>query len=65
MIGLLQFEQVVVLFGEDPKSTQPEEFFGIFSAFLTSVHDAKIENLQFQRQKEEEEKRAKREIEVR
>jgi 6-pyruvoyl-tetrahydropterin synthase len=30
------YDQLVLMYGEDPKSTQPEEFFGIFKIFMTS-----------------------------
>lgn len=55
---------MVKLFGEDPKSMQPEEFYGIFDSFLLSFSDAREENEKFKRQKEEEEKRAAMEAQV-
>jgi hypothetical protein len=30
------YDELVHMYGEDPKSTQPEEFFGIFKTFMTS-----------------------------
>ena len=38
MILLLQFEQAVVLFGEDAEKTTILDFFTIFSNFLTSFN---------------------------
>ena len=35
-ISLLQFERIVVFFGEDPMDTSTDEFFGIFATFLQS-----------------------------
>ncbi|ELT93552.1 hypothetical protein CAPTEDRAFT_175180 [Capitella teleta] len=52
-----KYEQVVKQFGEDPRSIQPEEFFGIFDLFLASFSEAKKDNERFKRQKLEEEKR--------
>ena len=60
----LQFEKVAKCYGEDPKKCQPEEFFGVFSTFVTSFLDAKIDNDRFLKQKEEEEKRARMETMV-
>ncbi|XP_066923009.1 disheveled-associated activator of morphogenesis 1-A-like isoform X2 [Clytia hemisphaerica] len=47
------------LFGEDPKSTAGEDFFGVFNGFLNSFAESKGENVQMQKQKEEEERKAK------
>ncbi|KAI9142770.1 formin homology 2 domain-containing protein [Paraphysoderma sedebokerense] len=38
------FLQVVELFGEDPKSAQPETFFNIFKQFIASLAKARKEN---------------------
>ncbi len=51
-------------FGEDPQKMQPDEFFGMFDQFVTSFHDARVENERFRKQKEEEERRARMEIQV-
>lgn len=52
------------LFGEDNTSIQPDDFFGIFDAFLTALHDAKQDNENLKKRRDEEEKRAKQEAEV-
>lgn len=52
------------MFGEDNSTIQPDDFFGIFDTFLTSFEEAKYDIDNIRRQKEEEEKRAKQEIEV-
>ncbi|KAJ3212388.1 hypothetical protein HDU82_002067 [Entophlyctis luteolus] len=39
-----EFEALVVLYGEDPRKTTPEEFFGVFRQFLTAYAQAKVEN---------------------
>lgn len=64
-ICFTQFEKVTKCYGEDPKRIQPEEFFGVFSTFLNSFLEAKIDNDRFIKQKEEEEKRIKMEQTVR
>ena len=48
----------------DNKMSQPDEFFGMFSTFIMSLNDAKVENERIMRQKEEEEKRAQLEEKV-
>ncbi|KAJ3413863.1 Dishevelled associated activator of morphogenesis 2 [Chytridiales sp. JEL 0842] len=40
------FEAVVNLYGEDPKTTAPDEFFGIFHKFCQMFTNAKTENEQ-------------------
>jgi dishevelled associated activator of morphogenesis len=52
------------LFGEDNSSIQPDEFFGIFDSFLTTYIEAKSDNENMKKRKEEEEKRAKQDAEV-
>lgn len=52
------------LFGEDNTSIQPDDFFGIFDCFLTALNDAKQDNENLKKKKDEEEKRAKQEAEV-
>lgn len=59
-----KYEEVVRLFGEDPSSVQPDEFFSIFDAFLTSFNDAKNEIDSIQKRRKEEMERQK-ELEVR
>jgi len=54
----------VRLFGEDGSVVQPEEFFGIFDAFLVAFSEAKQDNENFRKRAEEEEKRLKQEAEV-
>ncbi|KAJ3087483.1 Dishevelled associated activator of morphogenesis 2 [Physocladia obscura] len=39
-----EFESLVILFGEDTRTTTPEEFFGIFKQFLAAYNLAKLEN---------------------
>ena len=60
-----RFDRAVRLFGEDGSVVQPDEFFGIFDAFLVSFMEAKQDNENFRKRQEEEEKRAKQEAEVR
>jgi hypothetical protein len=43
---------------------QPDEFFGIFDAFLIAFTEAKQDNENFRKRQEEEEKRLKQEAEV-
>ncbi|RXG62063.1 Disheveled-associated activator of morphogenesis 2 [Armadillidium vulgare] len=59
-----QFEKVARLFGEDPKSAQPEDLFGTFDVFLEAFKDAQ-KDLENTRKKEEEEERKKKEVEDR
>lgn len=59
-----RFDRAVRLFGEDPSQTQPDEFFGIFDAFLTAFSEARQDNENFKRRQEEEEKRAKQEADL-
>ncbi|KAJ0062979.1 hypothetical protein NL108_010283, partial [Boleophthalmus pectinirostris] len=50
------FDKALRHFGED--ALQPDEFFGIFDSFMTSFSDAKQDNLNMIKRKEEEERRA-------
>ncbi|KAK3868658.1 hypothetical protein Pcinc_025970 [Petrolisthes cinctipes] len=59
-----QFEGVTKLFGEDSKTTQPEDFFGTFDSFIDTFRDVK-KDLENMRKKEEEEERKKKEAERR
>ncbi|OQR78633.1 disheveled-associated activator of morphogenesis 1-like [Tropilaelaps mercedesae] len=54
-----RYEEVVRLFGEDSSSVQPDEFFSIFDAFLTSFNDAKNEIDSIQKRRKEEMERQK------
>lgn len=59
-----QFDRCVVLMGEEVKKIQPDEFFGVFDQFLTSLSEARHDNLLWLKIKEEEERRAQKEAEV-
>uniref|UniRef100_A0A146MFK9 Disheveled-associated activator of morphogenesis 2 n=3 Tax=Lygus hesperus TaxID=30085 RepID=A0A146MFK9_LYGHE len=59
-----RFDRAVRMFGEDNSSIQPDDFFGIFDAFLVSFADARSDNENSRRRKEEEEKRARQEAEM-
>lgn len=61
---MVRFDRAVRLFGEDGSVVQPEEFFGIFDAFLAAFMEARQDNENFKKRQEEEEKRAKQEAEV-
>ena len=61
---LFQFENVCQFFGEDAQQNKPDEFFGLVDAFLSSMSEAKAENIRIKKQKEEEEKRAALEEQV-
>ena len=41
------WESVVSLYGEDPKVSSPEEFFGVFANFKHLFNQAKLENEEF------------------
>lgn len=60
-----RFDRVCRLFCEDPTTTQSDEFFGIFDGYVTSLYEAKQENDNIRRKKEEEEKIAKQHQEMR
>lgn len=59
-----RFDRAIRLFGEDGSVVQPDEFFGIFDAFLTAFMEARQDNDNFKKRQDEEEKRAKQEAEV-
>lgn len=63
-INLLRFDRAIRLFGEDGSVVQPDEFFGIFDAFLSAFMEARQDNDNFKKRQDEEEKRAKQEAEV-
>lgn len=52
------------VFGEDPSSMQPDDFFRIFYQFLQAFAEAKQDNENMRKRKEEEERRAQREAQV-
>lgn len=52
------FAKALSHYGEDSSNIQPDEFFGIFDSFMTSFSDAKQDNDNMIKRKEEEEKRA-------
>ncbi|XP_064489611.1 disheveled-associated activator of morphogenesis 1-like isoform X2 [Ornithodoros turicata] len=58
-----RYEKTVRRFGEDPQQLPPDEFFGIFDNFLTSFSEARNDNENFRRRKEDEERRTKQEAE--
>ncbi|KAM7299560.1 disheveled-associated activator of morphogenesis 1 [Ixodes scapularis] len=58
-----RYEKTVRRFGEDPLQMPPDEFFGIFDSFLTSFSEARNDNENFKRRKEDEERRTKQEAE--
>ncbi|XP_042226159.1 disheveled-associated activator of morphogenesis 1-like isoform X2 [Homarus americanus] len=57
-----QFDNVTTMFGEDFKTTQPEDFFGTFDSFVDNFREAK-KDLENMKKKEEEEERKKKEAE--
>ncbi|KAJ4426490.1 hypothetical protein ANN_27304 [Periplaneta americana] len=59
-----RFDRAVRLFGEDNSTIQPDDFFGIFDAFLTAFNEARQDNDNMRRRREEEEKRAVQEAEL-
>ncbi|XP_054261118.1 disheveled-associated activator of morphogenesis 1 isoform X2 [Macrosteles quadrilineatus] len=59
-----RFDRAVRLFGEDNSTIQPDEFFGIFDTFLVAFNEAKQDNENMKRKREEEEKRAKQDAEL-
>ncbi|KDR14722.1 Disheveled-associated activator of morphogenesis 2 [Zootermopsis nevadensis] len=59
-----RFDRAVRLFGEDNSTIQPDDFYGIFDAFLTAFNEARQDNENMRRRREEEEKRAAQEAEL-
>ncbi|XP_026478989.1 disheveled-associated activator of morphogenesis 1 isoform X3 [Ctenocephalides felis] len=59
-----RFDRAVRLFGEDGSQLQPDEFFGIFDAFLTALAEAQHDNDACKRKREEDERRAKQDAEL-
>ncbi|XP_060789763.1 disheveled-associated activator of morphogenesis 1 [Neoarius graeffei] len=58
------FQKAVKVFGEEPSSTQPDNFFGIFEQFLQAFAEAKQDNENMRKRKEEEERRARLEAQL-
>uniref|UniRef100_A0A672J8Q4 Disheveled-associated activator of morphogenesis 1-like n=1 Tax=Salarias fasciatus TaxID=181472 RepID=A0A672J8Q4_SALFA len=52
------FQKALRHFGETSSNLQPDEFFGIFDTFLSAFAEAKHDNENMARRKEEEERRA-------
>lgn len=61
---MLKFRKALGRFGEDQSNLQPDVFFGIFDGFLAAFADAKQDNDDMLRRKEEEVKRALMEAQV-
>ncbi|XP_072154461.1 disheveled-associated activator of morphogenesis 1 isoform X3 [Bemisia tabaci] len=59
-----RFDRAVRLFGEDNSTIQPDDFFGIFDHFLSSLNEARHDNENMKRRREEEEKRMKQEVDL-
>ncbi|XP_075233363.1 disheveled-associated activator of morphogenesis-like protein isoform X2 [Lycorma delicatula] len=59
-----RFDRAVRLFGEDNSTIQPDDFFGIFDTFLTAFNESRQDNENMKRKREEEEKRAKQDAEL-
>lgn len=64
LFSIPKFLRAVKHFGEDAGKMQPDEFFGIFDQFLGSFAEARQENENMRRRKDEEERRAKMETQV-
>merc|ERR1719361_2722014 len=60
-----RFDRVCKLFCEDPATSQSDEFFGVFDVYITSLSEARSENDNIRRKREEEEKIAKQHQEMR
>ncbi|KAL1480313.1 hypothetical protein MTO96_051137 [Rhipicephalus appendiculatus] len=60
-----RYEKTARRFGEDSVQMPPDEFFSIFDSFLVSFNEAKNDNENFRRKKEDEERRSRQEAEVR
>lgn len=61
---LLQFKEAAKSFGDISDDSKPDDFFGIMDTFINSINDAKQENERIRQLKEEEERRAKLEEQV-
>jgi len=60
----LQYAKVCLLFSEDPKKVAPDEFFGTFDQFLSSLEGAGDQNRRRRMKAEEEAKRKNMEAKV-
>ncbi|KAL3203256.1 hypothetical protein MRX96_041993 [Rhipicephalus microplus] len=60
-----RYEKTARRFGEDSVQMPPDEFFSIFDSFLVSFNEAKNDNENFRRKKEDEERRSRQEAEKR
>ncbi|KAI5101979.1 disheveled-associated activator of morphogenesis 1 isoform X2 [Silurus meridionalis] len=58
------FQKVVKVYGEEPSSAQPDDFFRIFDQFLQAFAEAKQDNENIRKRKEEEERRARLEAQM-
>uniref|UniRef100_A0A1B6C417 FH2 domain-containing protein n=1 Tax=Clastoptera arizonana TaxID=38151 RepID=A0A1B6C417_9HEMI len=59
-----RFDKAVRLFGEDNSTVQPDDFFGIFDAFIVAFNEARQDNENMKKKRDEEEKRAKQDAEL-
>ncbi|KAK9720522.1 hypothetical protein K7432_004102 [Basidiobolus ranarum] len=57
------YQEIVSLYGEDPKSTAPEEFFGVFKSFATLFSKASKDNAALREKQAQIEKKKKRDEE--
>ena len=55
-LSLLQFHKTLQFFGEDYATT--DEFLQVFDTFFVNFHEARIENENLRKRKEDENKRA-------
>lgn len=62
---LLKFGEALKHFGEDKSDLKPDVFFAIFDTFIMAFAEAKQDNKNMAKKKEEEEKRALIEAQVR
>lgn len=60
----LKFGKALKHFGEDKSELKPDVFFGIFDTFISAFAEAKQDNRNMAKRKEEEEKRALAEAQV-
>ncbi|KAI8999424.1 formin homology 2 domain-containing protein [Gaertneriomyces semiglobifer] len=52
-----EFEKALLLYGEDPKTSTPEEFFGVFWGFVQGFERARTENEEWIKKEEDREKK--------
>lgn len=60
----VKFVKALKHFGEDQSQLKPDVFFGILDTFITAFAEAKQDNQNMAKRKEEEEKRALAEAQV-